>query len=87
MSEQVRDAENPESDEQLFTETPDTEPEPYPRGVGKELEVFTTPIDPDVQTLLNQLDEKTLILNPDFQRLSVWQRPRQSRLIESVRCC
>jgi predicted nuclease with TOPRIM domain len=84
MVEEVDEVEVAEPDEQLFTETPDTEPEPYPHGIGKELEVFTTPIDPDVQTILGQLDDRTLILNPDFQRLSVWKRPRQSRLIESL---
>lgn len=84
MSQQLPDVEVTESDEELFEEAPDTEPEPYPHKTGKELEVFTTAIDPDVQTLLAQLDDRTLILNPDFQRLSVWQRPRQSRLIESL---
>jgi len=84
MSEQLGDVDILESEEKLFTEAPDKEPEPYPREVGKELEVLTTPVDPDVQTILAQLDEKILILNPDFQRRSVWQRPRQSRLIESL---
>ena len=84
MSALVRDVEDQEPDDQLFTEVPDTEPEPYPHEVGKELEVFTTPIDPDVQTILDQLDDRSLILNPDFQRRSVWLRPRQSRLIESL---
>lgn len=85
MPERQGGVEVPESDEELFATTPeDTEPEPYPREPGGELEVFTTPIDPDVKTILDQLDDRSLVLRPDFQRLSVWRRPRQSRLIESL---
>ncbi len=73
-----------ESEEELFALPDEGEPEPYPGADTMELEVFTTPIDPDVQTILDQLDEETLILTPDFQRRSVWNRTRQSRLIESL---
>jgi len=73
-----------EADEDLFAETSDVEPEPYPDEQGREREVVTTPIDPDVRTILGQLKDKSLILRPDFQRLTVWERSRQSRLIESL---
>ncbi|HEY8767818.1 MAG TPA: DUF262 domain-containing protein [Dehalococcoidia bacterium] len=75
-----------ELDDQLFSSAPDDPqvPDPYPRQAGEELAVFATPIDPDVQTLLDQMDDRSLIVNPDFQRQSVWMGPRQSRLIESL---
>lgn len=80
-SEKIADV---EPDEEIFAVVPDENPEPYPTERGKEREVFTTPIDPDVQTILSQLIDRTLILKPDFQRMSVWDRTRQSRLIESL---
>lgn len=80
-----RELEVSEPEENLFSPAPDElQPEPYPGDSSRELAVFTTPIDPDVQTILDQMDERSLIVNPDFQRRSVWMRPRQSRLIESL---
>jgi uncharacterized protein DUF262 len=75
------------SDEELFASDAQeaAEPEPYPETpAGTEREIFTTPIDPDVQTLLSQIEDRSLILNPEFQRARVWDRARQSRLIESL---
>jgi hypothetical protein len=46
--------------------------------------VITTPYDAPVRSLLDQIQEKSLIVNPPFQRRSVWDRGRQSRLIESL---
>jgi hypothetical protein len=37
-----------------------------------------------IQDVLRRIDEKTILLNPEFQRDFVWKRERQSRLIESV---
>lgn len=34
--------------------------------------------------LINYIDKKTLIVNPDFQRNFIWDKGRQSRLIESI---
>ncbi len=82
------EAVNPEGEPEssLFVEPPDDpDPEPYSDAAAlNEREIFTTPIDPDVQTLLSQIEDKSLILKPDFQRGRVWDRPRQSRLIESL---
>jgi hypothetical protein len=50
----------------------------------EEREVFTTPIDPDVRTILGQIEDDSLILHPQFQRAVVWDHVRQSRLIESL---
>lgn len=50
----------------------------------EEREVFTTPIDPDVRTILGQIEDGSLILHPKFQRAIVWDETRQSRLIESL---
>lgn len=46
--------------------------------------VTTTPYDAPVRTLLDEIREKSLIVNPPFQRLSVWRRDRQSKLVESL---
>ena len=45
--------------------------EPYaPSYQLSEREVHTTPADPDVETLLKRIEDKHLILRPDFQRTS-----------------
>lgn len=44
-------------------------------------------IDPKVvpmETLLRRLEQRTIILNPDFQRMEVWDDEQKSRLIESL---
>ena len=46
--------------------------------------VITTPYDAPVRTLIDEIAEKQLIVNPPFQRQSVWRRDRQSKLIESL---
>jgi len=46
--------------------------------------VSAIPADPDVETLLKRIDAKQLILRPDFQRASVWDNTKKSRLIESL---
>jgi hypothetical protein len=59
--------------------------EPYaPSYQLSEREVHTTPADPDVETLLKRIEEKHLILRPDFQRTSVWDNTKKSRLVESL---
>lgn len=47
-------------------------------------EVYTTPSDPDIKTLLGRIEDGTLILHPKFQRAAVWDDKRKSRLIESL---
>lgn len=47
-------------------------------------EVITTPYDAPVRTLLSEIKDKTLIVNPLFQRRSVWTTCLKSRLIESL---
>ena len=47
-------------------------------------EIYTAPADPDIETLLGRIDNKALILHPEFQRASVWDTKRQSRLVESL---
>jgi len=46
--------------------------------------VITTPYDAPVRTLLAEISDKDLIVNPKFQRQNVWGRDRQSKLIESL---
>ena len=59
--------------------------QPYdPEDVPPEREVVTTPLDPPVKSLLDDIRSKTLIVNPEFQRRDVWDRTRKSRLIESL---
>jgi Protein of unknown function DUF262 len=46
--------------------------------------VIATPYDAPVRALLSEIQEKALVVNPTFQRHSVWSRTKQSRLIESL---
>ena len=65
----------------------DDEPgeQPYPADeIPSEREVVTTPLDPPVKSLLDDIHTKALIVNPEFQRRDVWDRTRKSRLIESL---
>src|ERR1044071_6772868 len=66
-------------------EAPEFEDDPgqqsyQPGDVPLDREVITTPYDAPVRTLLDEIKEKTLIVNPPFQRQSIWDKVRQSRL-------
>jgi hypothetical protein len=73
-------------DEEIFS--PEEQPcddEPYASAYHiEEREVNTNPADPDVETLLKRIENKHLILRPDFQRTDVWSATQKSRLIESL---
>lgn len=59
--------------------------QPYSKGdIPQDRELVTTPYDAPVKTLADEIQAKDLILNPDFQRQSVWDKGRKSRLIESL---
>ena len=47
-------------------------------------EVVTTPYDAPVKSLMEDIANKDLIVNPDFQRRDVWNQVQKSRLIESL---
>lgn len=47
-------------------------------------EVLTRPSDPQVRALHEKKKRGKLVLQPEFQRLYVWDRKKASRLIESV---
>jgi hypothetical protein len=59
-----------------------------------ENETFTDPFDPEeisissklvsMETCLRRIEQKTIILNPDFQRKEVWKEDKKSQLIESL---
>jgi hypothetical protein len=71
--------------EPFSSEEQETDNEPYaPSYQLSEREVHTTPADPDVETLLKRIEDKHLILRPDFQRTSVWDTTKKSRLLESL---
>jgi hypothetical protein len=42
------------------------------------------PSDPDIQTVFSRIKDKSLDLQPDFQRGEVWSQPKQKLLIDSV---
>jgi Protein of unknown function DUF262 len=70
-------------------EVPEFEDDPgdesyQPNDVPLDREVITTPYDAPVRTLLEEIREKTLIVNPPFQRQNIWDKGRQSRLLESL---
>jgi hypothetical protein len=76
----------PELEQEPFSpEEQGADDEPYaPSYQLSEREVHTTPADPDVETLLKRIEDKHLILRPDFQRTSVWDNTKKSRLVESL---
>ena len=47
-------------------------------------EIFSSPSDPDIQTIVKRIDDRDLILRPKFQRSEVWDDARKSKLVESV---
>jgi hypothetical protein len=74
-----------EIEDQPFSSEEECDNEPYAASYQvDEREVYTTPADPDVETLLGRIENKHLILRPDFQRTSVWTVKQKSRLIESL---
>ena len=46
--------------------------------------IHTRSADPEIESLYRRWKKGRLILQPDFQRQFVWDRPKASRLIESV---
>jgi hypothetical protein len=59
--------------------------QPYStEDIPPDREVVTTPYDAPIRTLLDEIKDKTLIVNPEFQRRSVWDITRKSKLIESL---
>lgn len=76
----------PEIEQEPFSpEEQESDDEPYaPSYQLAEREVQTIPADPDVETILRRIEDKNLILRPDFQRTSVWDNTKKSRLVESL---
>ena len=75
----------PEMDDPFDPEEEGSDDEPYAASYHlSEREVQTSPADPDVETLLKRIEDKRLILRPDFQRTSVWDNTKKSRLVESL---
>jgi hypothetical protein len=59
--------------------------QPYdPGDIPPDRQVITTPADYPVKSLLDEIQNKNLIVNPGFQRRDVWDRVKKSRLIESL---
>lgn len=57
----------------------DGEGDPFdPRKISIDKKIIS------MDVILRRLEQKTIILNPDFQRNEVWQDDRKSRLIESL---
>ena len=52
--------------------------------LAAETQILVSPIDLPVNTLIEWVDNKTLILDPDWQRGYVWKTPRKRRFIESM---
>ncbi|MBA3915205.1 MAG: DUF262 domain-containing protein [Acidobacteriales bacterium] len=73
-----------QDEEKLFTDEDETAEASVQLPTVHEREVYTTPSDPDVKTLLGRIEDKSLILHPKFQRASVWDNKRKSRLVESL---
>lgn len=48
----------------------------------EEISIDTKPV--PMETVLRRIEQKSIILNPDFQRKEVWDDERKSRLIESL---
>jgi hypothetical protein len=77
-------AADPKNDEgEQFDDEPGDQPY-APDDIPPEREVVTLPLDSPVKSLLDDIQSKSLIVNPPFQRRDVWDRVRKSRLIESL---
>jgi len=75
----------PDQDEEaLFSAEEETAERESNLPIFDDREVYTTPSDPDVKTLLGRIEDRSLVLRPKFQRASVWDDKRKSRLIESL---
>lgn len=71
------------ADEDLFTDE-QGEAEVSWKHLPPEREFFASPYDPPVKALLQEIEDKELIVRPSFQRAFVWDPVRQSRFVESV---
>lgn len=47
-------------------------------------EMFSSPSDPDIETLVRRIKDSEIVLRPKFQRTAVWNNKLKSRLIESL---
>ncbi len=54
------------------------------KSLPPEREFFASPYDPPVKSLIQEIKDKELIVQPNFQRAFVWDIVRQSRLVESI---
>lgn len=72
-----------DNDEEKFADDPGDQ-QYQSQDVLLDRGVITTPYDAPVRTLLDEIREKMLVVNPPFQRKSVWKKDRQSKLIESL---
>jgi hypothetical protein len=52
--------------------------------LAAEPQILVSPIDLPVNALIEWIESKTLILDPDWQRGYVWKTPRKRRFIESM---
>lgn len=52
--------------------------------LAAEQQILVSPIDLAVTTLVQWIESKTLILDPDWQRAYVWKTPRKRRFVESM---
>lgn len=57
---------------------------PRRETIRPEKSVRLIPSDPDVETVIRRIRDRSLDLQPEFQRGSVWSRPKQRLLIDSI---
>jgi hypothetical protein len=87
--EQLVEPESEESKIASLVEDPDADgifvPEEDDHPVAsKRRRVVTQPYDLSLQTLVEQVDDKSLVLATDFQRNYVWDNAKASKLVESL---
>src|SRR5688572_16088289 len=71
--------------DEIFDEQEEEGVQPYQKdSIPPDRELVTTPYDPPVKSIVQEINSKELIVNPSFQRKSVWDNTRKSRLIESL---
>jgi hypothetical protein len=72
-------------DDEAIVVDDDTETEADALDIDPEKRrIFARPSDPTVKDLFDRYKDGDLLLQPDFQRYFVWDRSKQSRLVESV---
>jgi len=81
---EIPDNWTPEAEEEFYSGYVPEEDNTALRIAPPDRRLITQPYDLNVRTIVSQIDDKSLIVKPPYQRGYVWDDGRASRLIESL---